>query len=178
MLHWGYQRTALGVVEASSMADNEAQTPVTGETRPQMQQEETVIEEMPDDTNSRELPGEESETGNDTIHTIIQSFSSARMLSEQNSLNEKFSGTPLTVQVRVISVERSFGIGIDDKYRGGSTIIASLITPQSGSSPADVEIRMPSDRDISSYKPGHEGGISCMFDGWNSIRKRVILNAQ
>ena len=41
---------------------------------------------------------------------------------------------------------------------GGSTIIASLITPQSGSSPAEVEIRMPSDRDTSSYKPGHEGG--------------------
>jgi hypothetical protein len=174
----GLSAAAFGAVAASSMADNEAQTPVIEETRPKMQQEETVIEETLDDASSREFPREESGPGNDTIHTIIQSFSSARMLTEQNSLNEKFSGTPLTVQVRVISVERSFGIGIDDKYRGGNTIIASLITPQSGSFPAEVEIRMPSDRDTSSYKPGHEGGISCMFDGWNSIRKRVILNAQ
>ena len=174
----GLTAAALGVAAASSMADNEAQTPAAQETVPQMQQEETVIQEVPESTDPMETQEDEYGSGLDTIHTIIQSFSSVRMLSEQNSLNEKFAGTPLTVQVRVSSVERSFGIGIDDRYRGGSTIIASLIDHKGVSSATDVEIRMPLDRDISFYKPGHEGEFSCVFDGWNSIRKRVILNAQ
>ena len=174
----GLSAATLGVAAASSLADNPAQIPVAEEKEPQVQLEEEVIQDTPDNASFKELSGVESVSGHDTIHTIIQSFSSAGMLSEQNSLNEKFSGTLVTVQVRVSSIERSFGIGIDDKYRGGSTIIASLTTPQGGSPSADVEIRMPSDRDISSYKPGHEEDISCMFDGWNSIRKRVILNAQ
>ena len=147
--------------------------------------------EAPAETKSMPDPVEQSQTTppedpqvskpeseNDTIRSIIESFSSARMLSEQNSLKEKFSGTQVNILVKISSVERSFGIGIDDRYRGGSTIIASLLVPSGGASSNSVEIRLPSDSDVSSFKTGYELEIPCMVDGWNSIRNRVILNAQ
>ena len=99
------------------------------------------------------------------------------MLSEQNALKEELSGTTVDISIKITSVERTFGIGISDRYRGGNTVVASL-HDQGMPSGNEVEIRIPSDTDISLYKAGYEGEISCTVSGWNGIRKRIILDAQ
>jgi len=175
----GISAAAIGSAAISSIESEDTQI---GESEEVEAPAET--KSMPDPVEqSQTTPSEDPqvskpESENDTIRSIIESFSSARMLSEQNSLKEKFSGTQVNILVKISSVERSFGIGIDDRYRGGSTIIASLLVPSGGASSNSVEIRLPSDSDVSSFTTGYELEIPCMVDGWNSIRNTLILNAQ
>tara|TARA_B100001093_G_scaffold435189_1_gene433012 strand:- start:85 stop:882 length:798 start_codon:yes stop_codon:yes gene_type:complete len=112
-----------------------------------------------------------------TIFSMVESFSQARMLSEQNALKEELSGTLIDVPIKITSVERTFGIGISERYRGGNTAVASLYG-QGVPSGHTVEIRIPSDADDSVFKTGYEGEVSCEVSGWNGIRKRLILDAQ
>ena len=69
------------------------------------------------------------------------------------------------------SIERTFGIGLSDAFRGGSTLIA-----ESGEI-REVEIRLPSDSDASQFKPGYESEISVTISDWNAVRRRIILEA-
>ncbi len=112
-----------------------------------------------------------------TIFSMVESFSQARMLSEQNALKEELSGTLIDISIKIMSVERTFGIGISERYRGGNTAVASLYG-QGVPSGHTVEIRIPSDADDSVFKTGYEGEVSCEVSGWNGIRKRLILDAQ
>jgi hypothetical protein len=100
------------------------------------------------------------------------------MLSEQNSLKEELSGTQVDISMKVLSIERTFGIGISETYRGGNTVIASLIGQGDALSGHSVEIRIPSDVDNSAFNVGYELNITGKVSGWNSIRKRVILDSQ
>ena len=68
--------------------------------------------------------------------------------------------------------ERTFGIGIEDSYRGGMTVIGDV--PEVG----EVEVRLPSGADSESLSKGRSSTISASFSGWNGIRKRLIVNAQ
>ena len=137
-------------------------------THSQPEPEEVVLEEPAD-----------NQAGSEglTIFSMVESFSQARMLSEQNTLKEELSGTSVDISIKITSVERTFGIGISERYRGGNTVVASL-HDQGKPSGNEVEIRIPSDTDISVYKAGYEGEISCTVSGWNGIRKRIILDAQ
>ena len=112
-----------------------------------------------------------------TIFSMVESFSQARMLSEQNALKEELSGTLVDISIKITSVERTFGIGISERYRGGNTAVASLYEKGVLSGHA-VEIRVPSDAGDSVLKTGYEGEVSCEVSGWNGIRKRLILDAQ
>ena len=127
---------------------------------------------------TNELVDEPASTQVNTILSIIESFSGARMLSEQNSLKEELSGTQVDISMKVLSIERTFGIGISETYRGGNTVIASLIGQGDALSGHSVEIRIPSDVDNSAFKVGYELNITGKVSGWNSIRKRVILDSQ
>ena len=186
----GLSAGALGI---SSMASNEEKEQVVEQEQPREDTRvasldapeiEKIKEEIPAQSESEpeiaitEEPVEEQiSRGGHSIHSIVESFTGARMLSEQNSLKEQLSGTPVDVSIKVTSVERTFGIGIQEKYRGGSTIVASL-HDQGAPSGHSVEIRIPSGADDSNYKTGYEGKLSCEVSGWNGIRKRLILDAQ
>ena len=146
--------------------------------------EEEKIEETstqsklePENTRTEELADDQTGSEAITIFSMVESFSQARMLSEQNALKEELSGTPVDISIKITSVERTFGIGISDRYRGGNTVVASL-HDQGKPSANEVEIRIPSGTDISLYKAGYEGEISCTVSGWNGIRKRIILDIQ
>ena len=157
-------------IEVNSYSTNSIEEEKIEETstQSQLEPENTMTEEPADNQTGSEAM---------TIFSMVESFSQARMLSEQNALKEELSGTPVDISIKITSVERTFGIGISDRYRGGNTVVASL-HDQGKPSANEVEIRIPSGTDISLYKAGYEGRISCTVSGWNGIRKRIILDAQ
>ena len=74
--------------------------------------------------------------------------------------------------IRVNSIERTFGIGISDSYRGGSTLIAEAEGVR------EVEIRLPADSDTSEYHAGTETSLTISIADWNAVRRRLVLEAQ
>ncbi|MFL2966637.1 MAG: hypothetical protein ACJZ5D_02960, partial [Candidatus Thalassarchaeaceae archaeon] len=90
---------------------------------------------------------------------------------ERNALKESLLGSSGSIQIRVNSVERTFGIGLSDEFRGGSTLIAEF------GEIGDVEIRLPSSADASQFKTGYETEISVSISDWNAVRRRIILEA-
>ena len=106
-----------------------------------------------------------------SIESAIASFESSRTISERNALKDSLSGSSGSIQIRVNSVERTFGIGLSDEFRGGSTLIA-----ESGGI-GELEIRLPSSTDSSQFKAGYETEISVSISDWNAVRRRIILEA-
>ncbi len=107
-----------------------------------------------------------------SLNLAISDFENARTLSERASVRESHSGISGTVQIRVNSVERTFGIGISDAYRGGNTLIAKV------EGIGEVEVRMPSSSSSNEIKNGHEAEIQVSIADWNAVRKRIILESQ
>ncbi|MFL2979151.1 MAG: EF-hand domain-containing protein [Candidatus Thalassarchaeaceae archaeon] len=175
---------ALGIASISNEQEKLQEAPeITDETNSSKSVVEEKIEEIVaqsefelEDVVVEESADNRIESEDMTIFSIVESFSQARMLSEQNSLKEELSGTPVDISIKITSVERTFGIGISDRYRGGNTVVASLYD-QGTPSGNEVEIRIPSDANSSVYKDGYEGEISCTVSGWNGIRKRIILDS-
>ena len=94
------------------------------------------------------------------------------MLSERAQLKQRFSGKSGKVNIRVSSIERTFGIGISDEYRGGSTLIANI------GEVGEVEIRLPASSDSNNYRSGTEEEILVSIADWNAVRKRLVLESQ
>ena len=108
-----------------------------------------------------------------SLADIASAFIEARMLSDQRRLVDSYEGQPHDFSMKVSSAaERTFGIGIDDAYRGGSTILAEV--PDVGK----VEIRLRNDVDAGPYRVGSEHSLTALISGWNGIHKRLILSAQ
>ena len=105
------------------------------------------------------------------IESAIASFESSRTISERNALKDSLSGSSGSIQIRVKSVERTFGIGLSDEFRGGSTLIA-----ESGGI-GELEIRLPSSTDSSQFKSGYETEMPVSISDWNAVRRRIILEA-
>jgi hypothetical protein len=105
------------------------------------------------------------------IESAISGFEGTRTISERNALKDSLSGNSGKVQIRVNSIGRTFGIGLSDAFRGGSTLIAEVGEINK------VEIRLPSDSDASQFKPGYESEISVTISDWNAVRRRIILEA-
>tara|TARA_Y100001934_G_scaffold161671_1_gene192853 strand:- start:2189 stop:4264 length:2076 start_codon:yes stop_codon:yes gene_type:complete len=126
-----------------------------------------------------EVPSEPTtEAGDeDPFYEVVQSFSEARLMSDQKRLAEIHGGASYAVSLRVLSVEKTFGIGLSERYRGGSTLIAEVSPVGSPSFSCDSEIRLPLSADSSIYKEGHEEVMRVSVQGWNSIRKRIILGS-
>jgi len=108
-----------------------------------------------------------------SLADLAAAFSEARMLSDQRRLAESVDGQSHDISIKVTTApERTFGIGVDDEYRGGSTIIAEV--PGVG----EVDIRLRNDADTNSFRKGSEHSLNASITGWNGIRKRLIMNAQ
>ena len=108
-----------------------------------------------------------------SLADLVAAFSEARMLSDQRRLAESVEGQSHDISIKVTTApERTFGIGVDDEYRGGSTIIAEI--PGVG----EVDIRLRNDAESGSFRRGSEHSMNASIAGWNGIRKRLILNAQ
>jgi len=106
-----------------------------------------------------------------SIASAISSFEASRTITERNATKESLSGSSGSIHIRVNSIERTFGIGLSDEFRGGSTLIA-----QSGEI-GELEIRLPSNSDASQFKAGYETEISVTISDWNAIRRRIVLEA-
>jgi hypothetical protein len=95
------------------------------------------------------------------------------MISDQRRLADSVKGQSHNISMKVTTdPERTFGIGMDDAYRGGSTVIADV------TGVGEVEIRLRKDADSSMFRSGSEHSLDTYLNGWNGIRKRLILNAQ
>jgi hypothetical protein len=112
-------------------------------------------------------------TSPDSLSDLVAAFSEARMLSEQRKLADSVKGQSHNISMKVTTApERTFGIGVADAYRGGSTVIAEV------SGVGEVEIRIRNDADSGLFRSGSEHSLDTSLTGWNGIRKRLILNAQ
>jgi len=107
-----------------------------------------------------------------SLEGAAKAFQEARLLSERNQLKESYVGKTQDVGVRVKTVERTFGIGLSDAYRGGSTLIAEV------EGLGEVEVRMLAETDTSGYRSGTEDSILVSVADWNAVRKRLVLESQ
>ena len=107
-----------------------------------------------------------------SLSEAAEAFAAARMLSERNQLKELHKGRSQEASFRVNSIDRTFGIGISDSYRGGSTLIAEV------EGVGEVEIRLPADSDTSEYRAGSEDSLTISIADWNAVRRRLVLEAQ
>ena len=115
----------------------------------------------------------ESSSELSSMSSIAAAFSEARMLTDQRNLADSLEGKTFQFEFKPNSdPERTFGIGIEDAYRGGLTVIGEV--PEVG----EVEVRFASGADSSSMSKGRGTTISASISGWNGIRKRLIVNAQ
>ena len=106
-----------------------------------------------------------------SLNSIISEFTEARFLNDQRALVEQHSGSTFNFNLRVFSVERTFGVRLKDEYRGGSTLVGTL------EGDIEVEVRLKSNTDTSDFHNGSEIMISAEVGDWNGIRKRLVLNA-
>ena len=105
------------------------------------------------------------------IESALSAFQDAKTISERNSVKDSLSAGSSTVQFRVTTVERTFGIGLSEAVRGGNTIIAEV------EGVGEVEIRLSSSADLSHIKSGYEGELPCTIADWNAVRRRLILES-
>ena len=158
------------------MAEESELTPVTEtpqsptETSPE-ESELTPVTETPQSPTetSPEVSDKESLSG------VVQSFLEARLMSDQRRVVETHRGTPYALSIKISSLEKTFGIGLPDEYRGGSTIIAEVSSVDDPSFSCWSEIRLPASADLGDFRVGYESTIDASVEGWNSIRKRIIM---
>ena len=129
---------------------------------------EFIPQEVTRDSPDEPLPSNEGE-GLD-LAAMAFSFEETRMISERSALKDSYSGNNHTLEIRINSVERTFGIGLPDTHRGGNTIIAELEGGQ------EIEIRLPTDYEFEEFKPGYEAEMTASFSDWNAVRKRLVFS--
>ncbi len=105
------------------------------------------------------------------LESAITDFQNARTISERSAIKESLLGKSSIISFRISKVERTFGIGISDAFRGGNTLIADV------TGLGEVEIRIPSETDGSQLKPGYELEMECSFADWNAVRRRLVLES-
>ena len=161
---------AAGIAAAAASAiSTESETPSS----PPMAEESelTPVTETPQSPTetSPEVSDKESLSG------VVQSFLEARLMSDQRRVVETHRGTPYALSIKISSLEKTFGIGLPDEYRGGSTIIAEVSSVDDPSFSCWSEIRLPASADLGDFRVGYESTIDASVEGWNSIRKRIIM---
>ncbi|MBN56048.1 MAG: hypothetical protein CMA79_06420, partial [Euryarchaeota archaeon] len=114
---------------------------------------------------------ETSVSGQYGLESAITDFQNARTISERSAIKESLLGKSSIISFRISKVERTFGIGISDAFRGGNTLIADVVGL------GEVEIRIPSETDGSQLKPGYELEMECSFADWNAVRRRLVLES-
>ena len=104
-----------------------------------------------------------------SLEEIISEMNGARFLNEQRELLSGFKDQNLELTFRVSSVDRTFGIGISDEYKGGNTL---LVTAGSN----EIEVRVKKDVDTDKILSGTEMNSIVSVADWNGIRKRLVVN--
>mgnify|MGYP001185679899 FL=1 len=161
---------------AASSISTESETPPhppSGfEDAPSSEESEfTPVTETPQ--SPTETPPEVSDK--ESLSGVVQSFLEARLMSDQRRVVETHRGKAYALSIKISSLEKTFGIGIPDEYRGGSTIIAEVSSVDDPSFSCGSEIRLPASADLSDFRVGYESTIDASVEGWNSIRKRIIM---
>jgi hypothetical protein len=156
---------------SDSRPEPEPEPPVAPEPEPPAAPEEPEPEPPAAPEEPEPEPPAAPAEGSFSIESAISGFEGTRTISERNALKDSLSGNSGSIQIRVNSIERTFGIGLSDAFRGGSTLIA-----ESGEI-RELEIRLRSDSDASQFKPGYESEISVTISDWNAVRRRIILEA-
>jgi len=161
--------------EAPSPEESEftsvSETPQSPTETPPEESEFTSVTETPQ--SPTETPPEVLDK--ESLSGVVQSFLEARLMSDQRRVVETHRGTPYALSIKISSLEKTFGIGIPDEYRGGSTIIAEVSSVDDPSFSCGSEIRLPASADLSDFRVGYESTIDASVEGWNSIRKRIIM---
>ena len=106
----------------------------------------------------------------DTLKEVLDDFANARFISDKRKLNSKYEESKFILNIKVIEINRSFGIDLDEEYKGGKTLLANT---ESG----ELEIRLKNSDTSTDYRLNSEYEIHSTFSGWNSVRNRLILNA-
>ncbi len=118
-------------------------------------------------------PLEKMGQSNFDLELAISGFQEARTLSERSQVMESVSGKSGPIRIRVNSVERTFGIGLSDLFRGGNTLVAEV------KGVGEVEIRLPTNSsETTALKSGYEGVMEVSIADWNAVRKRLVLESQ
>ena len=159
---------AIGTI-ASKTSEN-LPPPVVSRPEPAAPEPEPAAPE-PEPAAPEPEPQAAPESDSFSIASAISGFEASRTISERNALKDSLSENSGIIHIRVNSIERTFGIGLSDEFRGGSTLIA-----ESGEID-EVEIRLPSNSDASQFKTGYETEISVTISDWNAVRRRIILEA-
>jgi hypothetical protein len=106
------------------------------------------------------------------LGAIATVLSEARFLNDQNEIVKAVEGKMATIELTISKIERSFAIGLDPAYRGGQTIIGQV------AGVGEVEVHLLPDVDVSGFEVESTLPFDIAIDGWNGIRKRLVLNGQ
>lgn len=107
-------------------------------------------------------------TNNFTIDQIIDDFSKARFSVEKKAVEEKYRGQNIALDIKVNSVQRTFGMNLQEEYKGGNTLLAKY-------KKFDLEILLPNSPEYNEYSQNNEYNISTTISSWNGIRNRLVL---
>ena len=105
---------------------------------------------------------------NFTIDEVVADFSKARFSQEKKVVEEKYEGQKLTLDIKVNNVQRTFGMNLQERYKGGNTLLA-----KSGN--YDLEILLPNSPEYADYSQNNEYNITTSISTWNGIRNRLVL---
>lgn len=142
------------------------------------------IDNYPEPPSSREEKGKSSDntsseeniiteefvekSTNLSIDEVIEDFSKARFSQEKKTVEEKYNGEKLTLDIKVNSVQRTFGMNLQEKYKGGNTLLAKCGN-------FDLEILLPNSPEFADYSQNNEYNITTSISTWNGIRNRLVL---
>ena len=104
-----------------------------------------------------------------TLDEIVNQMNEARFLNEQRELLSRFKGEVLELSFRVSSVDRTFGIGVSEEYKGGNTLMVT-------SNSYEIEVRVKKETDTNKVLSGTEMKSKVSVADWNGIRKRLIVD--
>ena len=133
--------------------------------------ENSPVETPIEDQISSPTPPSIPESNNPTLslEEIISRMNGARFLNDQRELLSGFKGQGLELTFRVSSIDRTFGIGISEAYKGGNTL---LVTSDSH----EIEVRVKKDVGTDNILSGTEMNSTVSVADWNGIRKRLVVN--
>lgn len=102
------------------------------------------------------------------IDEVIEDFSKARFSQEKKAVEEKYKGAKLTLDIKVNNIQRTFGMNLQERYKGGNTLLAKCGN-------YDLEILLPNSPEYTDYSQNNEYNITTSISTWNGIRNRLVL---
>jgi hypothetical protein len=104
------------------------------------------------------------------IKEIFNDFSNVRFSSEIKDLEDQHDRKIFSLNFKINEIQRTSGLGLDEKYRGGYTLIASH-------EDVDIEIKLPASVPFGYYSMDSEYHLKSSICGWNRIRNRLMMES-